>query len=437
MTKKLILYTSIIVFIILNIIICFNINNYVEVLNKCFSKEIVLDNFYYATICIIFAVISVLFIIAIKLIVFYKKEEIRGINLKSEDGTYGTADWVSNEEVNKILGKNDVAGIILGKKENNIIKLPFDSFFNKNIAVFGSSGSMKTIGFLITNLLELLKYKKSIIVTDAKGEIYRKTNTIFRENGYIVKVFNLKDMEHSDRWNPFGENENLTDIQTSSNVIITGTQKKKGKDDFWPRAEENLLRAFEIYFLENKVERNTLAEAYRIIASGDIERLDNMFRSLPLDSPARMSYNIYASGSETIKSSVLTGLGTRLQAFQNKELQELTNTTDIDLTLPGKKPCIYYVISSDVDSSKDFLVSLFFTFLFIKLIKYADSQDNGKCENEVYFFLDEFANIGEIPDFNRKISTVRSRGIALIPIVQNIGQIKKRYPMDTWQEIIR
>ena len=288
MTKKLILYTSIIVFIILNIIICFNINNYVEVLNKCFSKEIVLDNFYYATICIIFAVISVLFIIAIKLIVFYKKEEIRGINLKSEDGTYGTADWVSNEEVNKILGKNDVAGIILGKKENNIIKLPFDSFFNKNIAVFGSSGSMKTIGFLITNLLELLKYKKSIIVTDAKGEIYRKTNTIFRENGYIVKVFNLKDMEHSDRWNPFGENENLTDIQTSSNVIITGTQKKKGKDDFWPRAEENLLRAFEIYFLENKVERNTLAEAYRIIASGDIERLDNMFRSLPLDSPARM-----------------------------------------------------------------------------------------------------------------------------------------------------
>ncbi len=90
----------------------------------------------------------------------------------------------------------------MGKKDNDIIKLPFDSHFNKNIAVFGSSGSMKTIGFLITNLLELLQYKKSIIVTDAKGEIYRKTNTIFRENGYVVKVFNLKDMEHSDRWNP-------------------------------------------------------------------------------------------------------------------------------------------------------------------------------------------------------------------------------------------
>jgi len=104
--------------------------------------------------------------------------------------------------------------------------------------------------------------------------------------------------------------------------------------------------------------------------------------------------------------------------------------------LPGKKPCIYYVISSDVDSSRDFLVSLFFTFLFIKLVKYADARVDGKCENDVFFFLDEFSNIGEIPDFNKKISTVRSRGIALIPIVQNIGQIKNRYPGDRWQEII-
>ena len=89
-----------------------------------------------------------------------------------------------------------------------------------------------------------------------------------------------------------------------------------------------------------------------------------------------------------------------------------------------------------MDSSRDFLVSLFFTFLFIKLVKYADSRIDGKCENDVFFFLDEFANIGEIPDFNKKISTVRSRGIALIPIIQNIGQIKNRYPMDSWQEII-
>ena len=106
-----------------------------------------------------------------------------------------------------------------------------------------------------------------------------------------------------------------------------------------------------------------------------------------------MSYNIFASGSDTIKASVITGLGTRLQTFQNQELQKLTSESDIDLELPGKKPCIYYVVTSDMDSTYDFISSLFYTFLFIKLIRYADSRNDGKCENEVFCFLDEFANI--------------------------------------------
>ncbi len=268
---------------------------------------------------------------------------------------------------------------------------------------------MKTTSFLLTNLLELSKYLKSIICTDPKGEIYRTTSSYFRSIGYIVKVFNLKDMRHSDRWNPLGENETITDVQATANVIISNTQKKSGKDDFWPRAEENLLKAFLFYFLENLSDKNTLSNVYHHIANGDIEEIDNIFNKIPQDHPARMSYNIFASGSDTIKASVITGLGTRLQAFQNEDLQKLTNESDIDLTLPGKKPCIYYIVTSDVDSSNDFLSSLFFTFLFIKLVRYADSQPTGKCENEVFCFLDEFANIGAIPDFNRKISTVRSR----------------------------
>lgn len=145
--------------------------------------------------------------------------------------------------------------------------------------------------------------------------------------------------------------------------------------------------------MENLSDKNTLSNVYHHIASGDIQEIDNIFNKIPLDHPARMSYNIFASGSDTIKASVITGLGTRLQAFQNEDLQKLTNNTDIDLTLPGKKPCIYYIVTSDVDSSNDFLTSLFFTFLFIKLVRYADIQPNGKCKNEVFCFLDEFANI--------------------------------------------
>lgn len=184
-----------------------------------------------------------------------------------------------------------------------------------------------------------------------------------------------------------------------------------GGDQFWPRAEENLLKAFEFYFLENISDKNSLANVYKNLANGELGEIDKMFKKMSPDSPARMSYNIFASGSDTIKASVITGLGTRLQAFQNEDLQKLTSETDIDLILPGKQPCIYYLIIDDMASSYSFIASLFYTFLFIKLIRYADSRPNGKCENEVYFFLDEFANLGRnaIPDFNMKISTVRSR----------------------------
>ena len=120
-------------------------------------------------------------------------------------------------------------------------------------------------------------------------------------------------------------------------------------------------------------------------------------------------------------------------------MQRLTEESDIDLVLPAKVPCIYYVITSDMDSTFDFLASLFFTFSFTKIIEYADSRPNGRCDNDVFFILDEFANLGPnaITDFNKKISTVRSRNVSIIPIFQNVGQIKNRYPNEVWQEVIR
>lgn len=145
MTKKIILYASTVFFVLLNILLDININNYINIVNKCFDTNINLTHFYFACICFIIALISVLILLAIKLITSNKKEEIKGINLRSEDGTYGTANWLNDDEINNILGKDNTPGLILGKRNNEIIKLPFESYFNKNIAVFGSSGSMKTI----------------------------------------------------------------------------------------------------------------------------------------------------------------------------------------------------------------------------------------------------------------------------------------------------
>lgn len=145
MTKKIIFYSSIVFLIILNILLDINIQNYINILNECFNKNIIINQFYYAFICSIIAFISFLIVIGIKLVVYYKNDEIKGINLKTEDGTFGTANWLNDNDIDNILGRNNVPGLILGQKNNDIIKLPFDSYFNKNIAVFGSSGSMKTI----------------------------------------------------------------------------------------------------------------------------------------------------------------------------------------------------------------------------------------------------------------------------------------------------
>lgn len=393
MTKKIFFYIFLFLFFILNIVIITNVKKYIEILNICFNENIFLSNKLYAIISFTIALISILIILDILLVVSKGKNENKGVIFKPENGTYGTSDWMKLEEMKKVLTIDDIPGIILGRFEGNIVKLPLDTYFNKNICVFGSSGSMKTTAFLLTNLLELSKYLKSIIVTDPKAEIYRTTSSYFRNIGYVVKVFNLKDMRHSDRWNPLAENENINDVQTSANVIISNTQKKSGKDEFWPRAEENLLKAFLFYFLQILVDQNNLTNIYKKIAGGDINEIDAMFKGLPNEHPAKMSYNIFASGSDTIKASVITGLGTRLQTFQNEDLQRLTSASDIDLTLPAKKPCIYYVVTDDMNGAYDFLSSLFYTFLFIKLVRFADSRPNGKCDIDVFCFLDEFANI--------------------------------------------
>lgn len=139
MTKKIRLYIFLFFCLILNIIIDYNIKNYFEILNKCFGKNIILTNKLYAFICFIIALISILIVVDILLVLCKKESENKGIKIKTEDGTYGTSNWMSEIEMQQILGINDVPGIILGKYNGNIVKLPFDSYFNKNIMVFGSS----------------------------------------------------------------------------------------------------------------------------------------------------------------------------------------------------------------------------------------------------------------------------------------------------------
>lgn len=149
MIKKICFYIFLIFCLILNIVIDININKYINVLENVFGKKIYLTPNIYGLIYFIFALISIFVLIDILLVFKKEKNENKGINFKNEDGTYGTANWMPEDEMKQILSINDVPGIILGKYFGNIVKLPFDSYFNKNIMVFGSSGSMKTIRIFI------------------------------------------------------------------------------------------------------------------------------------------------------------------------------------------------------------------------------------------------------------------------------------------------
>lgn len=147
MNKKIRIYIVIFLVVIINIIVDINVPNYFNVLRECFNKPIPLTYDLYAIICSIFALISILITIDILLVFKRKNNEIKGVNIKSEDGTYGTSNWMSENEMSEVLSIDDRPDIILGKYNKKIVKLPFESHFNKNICVFGSSGSMKTIRF--------------------------------------------------------------------------------------------------------------------------------------------------------------------------------------------------------------------------------------------------------------------------------------------------
>ncbi|SNX54166.1 VirD4-like conjugal transfer protein, CD1115 family [Thermoanaerobacterium sp. RBIITD] len=361
-----------------------------------------------------------------------------GVKYLKDNGTHGTANWMTEGEAKKVLGIGTNEGLILGRINGRTVTLPKKTYFNRNVAVFGAPGSMKSRSYVRTNILQLAKEGQSIVVTDPKGELFNDMAQFLRDMGYNVKIFNLVSMIHSDRWNPVDVIQDDIDAQTFAEVVISNTKiaGSKSGDPFWDRAEQNLLKALVLYVAtEYSGRERNLASVYSLLASSDPKQIDMIFKGLPNGHPAKMPYNIYAQANDTIRTGVVIGLGTRLQVFQNRLVQRLTEESDIDLELPGKDKCAYFCVSSDMDSTFDFLAGLFFSFLFIKLIRYAD-MNGGHCDPNVYFLLDEFPNIGAIPDFTKKISTMRSRGIHSSVIFQNIAQLKNRYPNDAWQEII-
>lgn len=400
---------------------------------------------------------SIVLIIVISAIIFgvytlydrfgSKERDPRGFK-KSKSGTYGTASMMTDKEMKEVLELSTMEtaeGTILGEYKGHTVCMPKDTPLNRHIAVFGASGTMKSRAVVRNALFQALKNGESVVVTDPKGELYADTAELYRTNGYEVKVFNLVNPEHGDSWNCMADlcGDTLM-AQVLTNVIIGNTSSGKG-DRFWDNGEGNLLKALVLYFDQDRdrpLEEKNLPAVYQFLTQHTVLQLTALFDKLPQEHPAKAPYNLFAQASDTVRSGIVLGLGTRLQVLQNRAVQHITKHSDIDITAPGKHKCAYYIILSDQDATMAFLSSLFFSFLFIKMMRYADAQPNGKCNVPVNLILDEFNNVGRLggaedgSDFARTLSTCRSRDIRVMIAVQSLGQLQNRYPNNLWAEIV-
>ena len=342
-----------------------------------------------------------------------------------EDIENGSSDWCEGGEQYKILSKNK--GIILA--EDNY--LPVDKIGNVNVLVVGGSGSGKSASYSIPNAYQMLG---SYVFTDPKGELYDKTAGYLKANGYDIKVLNLVNPENSDGYNPLMHIQSEIDVDVIANTIIKGQDSDgKGSDPFWDNNAEMLLKSLIYYLLEKRpkeeINLTSCAEMVRAAASSNgTNLLRELMSELPLSHPARTNFQSVevVAGSEKTYSSILSTLQSKLGKFDSQEIANVTSTNTINFEDIANHKTAVYVISSDTHTAYNFLLTIFFAQMIQQLYNYAD-MNGGRLKVPTYFILDEFANIGQIPDFDKKISTSRSRGISFSVILQNLDQLEAVY----------
>ena len=361
----------------------------------------------------------------------------------SAKGTYGTSGWMSRKEMAGVLDLvpdlRKHKGVVLGMLNNKAVCIPENPHINGNLAVYGSSGSMKTRSFCMNRILQAAVRGESLIISDPKSELYEKSSEYLRDQGYCVKVFNLVNPENSDSWNCLSEVEGQELMaQLFVDVIIKNTINNGKGDHFWDSCEMNLLKALVLYVDQSYAEQNrNIGEVYRLLTLSGESDLDSLFENLPPTHPAKAPYSLYKQASDTVRSGVIIGLGSRLQVFQSELIKKITTRDEIDLELPGKERCAYFLVTSDQDSTFDFLASLFLSFCFIKLVRYADKNcEGGKLPIPVHVLGEELTACGTIPDLSRRLSVIRSRNISMSCVFQNLAGLQNRYPLNLWQEIL-
>lgn len=340
---------------------------------------------------------------------------------------------------NRILSKN----IYFSLDSENITHM------NNNILVIGGSGCGKSFKFAKPNIMQL---SSSFIITDPKGELCRDTAGFLEHHGYEVKVLNLLDMKKSSRYNPFDYVQNDVDVIKLIQNLIRNTTPKGASpgDPFWEKAEGMLLQSLFYYVWKEgvknektgKIEHNigavlkllTLAE-FTEDRNGNKQpsELDHLMDELgkkdPMH-PAVLNYNKVMRGAADTVRSIIISANARLAPIQSDEIVDFMSEDEMDIRSIGARKTVVFCVIPDVDKTYNFLVGLFYTQTFQQLYYAADFIYDGKLPVNVTFLLDEFANVALPDDFTSLLSTMRSRQISAIIIVQNYAQIKKLYEKD-------
>ncbi|HEL0597945.1 TPA: type IV secretory system conjugative DNA transfer family protein, partial [Streptococcus equi subsp. zooepidemicus] len=383
-------------------------------------------------------IMGVVVAVLIKIIVYTKGKNVKKFRQGKE---YGSARWGTKKDIEPYMDEKFQNNILLTQTERLTMNgRPANPKYarNKNVLVIGGSGSGKTRFYVKPNLMQM---HSSYCVTDPKGTIVLECGKMLEDNGYEIKILNTINFKKSMKYNPFAYLRSEKDILKLVQTIIANTkgEGEKSGEDFWVKAEKLYYTALIGYiFYEAPREEKNFATLLDMIDASEVREddetymnpIDRLFEALEKREPTHFAvkqYKKYKLAAGKTAKSILISCGARLAPFDIRELRDLMSEDELELDTLGDRKTALFVIISDTDDTFNFVVSIMYSQLFNLLCDKADDVYGGRLPVHVRCLLDEFANIGLIPKFEKLIATIRSREISASIILQAQSQLKAIY----------